>query len=578
MALVVVLLYRRLRAIKRMAWVLWAGVVFTLGITIVAGFSHFDARQAFSFPAGAFQLNHRFLIGLGAAMLIATYDYWGYYTIAYLAGEVRDPGRTLPRTIIGSIVIIAVLYLLMNISVLGVIPWQEFTSNRPSASHTAMVAELLGRSFGPVWAKVGAWLVIWTAFGSLFSLLLGASRVLWAAAAEATTSVRWHGCTPAEDFRRMCFCCWAPSRAVCCFFDLKAIIAALVALRIVLQFLLQQVGVVLLRRRRPDMPRPFRIWLYPLPVILATLGFLFVLASRAHAGREIVAALVVTFLVWPCTCGEPGAMPHGLSPSRERNRVGSEVVREEVIWNYGCRAYCNRNLPPSHGDSVGRLLALGVHPEVRAAASGEIRSVHVARRPEARCPDLSEANLDWPYSEGLRMDEAMHPLTLLTFGLYGETLPNQDGAPVRIIVPWKYGFKSAKSIVRVHFTDKEPPTTWNMMASNEYGFDSNVNPNVDHPRWSQKTDRRIGASLFKQRQPTLMFRLSCWFLLAGRSSTQEDVSVAWPRSEKQSVGQLLGAAFTTRPETSVPSTSSAWPELVYPVPASSDRRRSISER
>ncbi len=183
-ALVVVLLYRRLRAIKRMAWVLWAGVILTLGITIVAGFAHFDARQAFSFPAGAFQLNHRFLIGLGAAMLIATYDYWGYYTIAYLAGEVRDPGRTLPRTIIGSILIIAALYLLMNISVLGVIPWQEFTSNRPSASHTAMVAELLGRSFGPVWAKVGAWLVIWTAFGSLFSLLLGASRVLWAAAVE----------------------------------------------------------------------------------------------------------------------------------------------------------------------------------------------------------------------------------------------------------------------------------------------------------------------------------------------------------------------------------------------------------
>src|SRR3954462_1587786 len=120
-------------------------------------------------------------------------------------------------------------------------------------------------------------------------------------------------------------------------------------------------------------------------------------------------------------------------------------------------------------------------------------------------PGQRSGVLDWPYTEGLRMDEAMHPLTLLTFGLYGETLPNQDGAPVRVIVPWKYGFKSAKSIVRVHFTDKEPPTTWNRMASNEYGFYSNVNPNVDHPRWSQKTERRIGAPLFKQRQPTLMF-------------------------------------------------------------------------
>jgi sulfoxide reductase catalytic subunit YedY len=120
-------------------------------------------------------------------------------------------------------------------------------------------------------------------------------------------------------------------------------------------------------------------------------------------------------------------------------------------------------------------------------------------------PGLREINLNWPYSEGLRMDEAMHPLTLLTFGLYGEVLPNQDGAPVRIIVPWKYGFKSAKSIVKIHFTADQPPTAWNQMAPQEYGFYSNVNPNVDHPRWSQKTERRIGASLFNQRQPTLMF-------------------------------------------------------------------------
>jgi methionine sulfoxide reductase catalytic subunit len=120
-------------------------------------------------------------------------------------------------------------------------------------------------------------------------------------------------------------------------------------------------------------------------------------------------------------------------------------------------------------------------------------------------PDIRDVHLDWPYSEGLRMDEAMHPLTLLTFGLYGETLPNQDGAPVRVVVPWKYGFKSAKSIVKVRFVDRQPNTTWNDMASNEYGFYSNVNPNVDHPRWSQKTERVIGAPIWSQRQPTLMF-------------------------------------------------------------------------
>jgi methionine sulfoxide reductase catalytic subunit len=115
------------------------------------------------------------------------------------------------------------------------------------------------------------------------------------------------------------------------------------------------------------------------------------------------------------------------------------------------------------------------------------------------------AGIQWPYSEGLRMDEAMHPLTLLTFGLYGEVLPNQDGAPVRVIVPWKYGFKSAKSIVKIRFVKNQPNTTWNDMASNEYGFYSNVNPNHDHPRWSQKRERRIGFPIFRQMQPTLMF-------------------------------------------------------------------------
>jgi len=110
--------------------------------------------------------------------------------------------------------------------------------------------------------------------------------------------------------------------------------------------------------------------------------------------------------------------------------------------------------------------------------------------------------LEWPYVEGLRMDEAMHPLALLCFGMYGEELPNQDGAPLRIVLPWKYGFKSAKAIVRIRFTDNQPRNTWNIAAPNEYGFYSNVNPNVDHPRWSQARERRLGE-FFKR--PTLMF-------------------------------------------------------------------------
>ncbi|MBO9644388.1 MAG: protein-methionine-sulfoxide reductase catalytic subunit MsrP [Pseudacidovorax sp.] len=122
-------------------------------------------------------------------------------------------------------------------------------------------------------------------------------------------------------------------------------------------------------------------------------------------------------------------------------------------------------------------------------------------------PFVGSRVLDWPYAEGLRMDEAMHPLTLLTFGMYGEVLPNQNGAPVRIVVPWKYGFKSAKSIVKIRFVEKQPGTAWNKAAANEYGFYSNVNPEVDHPRWSQATERRIGepGGLFAKRRKTLMF-------------------------------------------------------------------------
>jgi sulfoxide reductase catalytic subunit YedY len=124
----------------------------------------------------------------------------------------------------------------------------------------------------------------------------------------------------------------------------------------------------------------------------------------------------------------------------------------------------------------------------------------------AQMPGVKGRVIDWPYVEGLRMDEAMHPLTLLTVGMYGQVLANQNGAPVRVIVPWKYGFKSAKSLVRIRFVRDQPRTSWNLLAPDEYGFYSNVNPNVDHPRWSQATERRIGeGGLFTPKRKTLMF-------------------------------------------------------------------------
>lgn len=143
----------------------------------------------------------------------------------------------------------------------------------------------------------------------------------------------------------------------------------------------------------------------------------------------------------------------------------------------------------------------------RAQPTGNAKYVQFISLADPRqMPGIAQNIIDWPYSEGLRMDEAMHPLTLLTLGLYGQVLPNQNGAPVRIEVPWKYGFKSAKSIVKIRLVEQQPPTAWNTYAPQEYGFYSNVNPNVDHPRWSQATERRIGdGGFFTPKRPTLMF-------------------------------------------------------------------------
>src|SRR3569832_259880 len=130
----------------------------------------------------------------------------------------------------------------------------------------------------------------------------------------------------------------------------------------------------------------------------------------------------------------------------------------------------------------------------------------ISQADKKQMPGVNSRILEWPYAEGLRMDEASHPLSLLTFGMYGEVLPNQNGAPVRIVVPWKYGFKSAKSIVKIRFMRDQPKTAWNLVAPREYGFYSNVNPQVDHPRWSQASERRIGEDgLFTRKRKALMF-------------------------------------------------------------------------
>lgn len=171
---------------------------------------------------------------------------------------------------------------------------------------------------------------------------------------------------------------------------------------------------------------------------------------------------------------------------------------EERIYRFRCVEAWAMVVPWIGFELAGLLNRVGVQPGAKFVA------FETLLRPE-EMPGQSSPFIEWPYREGLRLDEAMHPLTILATGLYGEAMPKQNGAPIRLVVPWKYGFKSIKSIVRISLVDRMPQTTWNMLQPNEYGFYSNVNPNVDHPRWSQASERRIGAGLFGGRQDTLMF-------------------------------------------------------------------------
>lgn len=171
---------------------------------------------------------------------------------------------------------------------------------------------------------------------------------------------------------------------------------------------------------------------------------------------------------------------------------------EERIYRFRCVEAWSMIIPWIGFELSGLLNRVGVQPGAKYVAFETL--VRPEEMPGQRAPIL-----DWPYREGLRLDEALHPLTILATGLYGEEMPNQNGAPIRLVVPWKYGFKSIKSIVRISLVAEEPPTTWNMLQPSEYGFYANVNPTVDHPRWSQATERRVGSGLFGGRQDTLMF-------------------------------------------------------------------------
>src|SRR5437870_10810278 len=240
---------------------LWIGTIVTAIVVVVTGALHFDHRVAFDFPPGAFTFSLGFLLGLGAASRIGVYDYLGYYDVCYIGDEVRDPGRVIPRSILISTVLVAVIYLAINLSIIGVVPWRDFV---PAASHPQsnfVVSIFMERIYGPGIATLFTAMILWTAFGSVFALLLGYSRVPYAAAKGGYFFKVFAGLHPSGGFPYVSLIVLALLPIFAGFVSLGMVIDALITTRILVQFIGQIGAVTLLRRRAPDLPRPYRMWL-----------------------------------------------------------------------------------------------------------------------------------------------------------------------------------------------------------------------------------------------------------------------------------------------------------------------------
>ncbi len=294
--LVTAMLYRNLSTVTRLAWILFAGVITAIAGVIVSGFAHAAAAGGWHMPPAPAQSLALAVAGLAHATLITTYDYWGYYNITFLGSEVRNPSRTIPRAILLSVLFVSSFYVAMNMAALPAL--------RNAAAHTAesavtrvqLVADVARSAFGQWAGYTMAALVVWTAFSSVFSLLLGYSRVPYAAAESGNYFRFLAAIHPRHGIPHRSLVALGTVAAAFCFFSLDQVITMLVITRILLQFFLQHIGVILLRVRRPELERPFRMPFYPLPPLAAMAGFLFILVNRAHAlgGLAVAAGIAVS--------------------------------------------------------------------------------------------------------------------------------------------------------------------------------------------------------------------------------------------------------------------------------------------
>jgi amino acid transporter len=298
----IALLYRRITSIAKITVSLWVGTMLTTIAVIATGAVHFDPALAFDFPPGAFNFSLGFLMGLGAASRVGVYDYLGYYDISYIGDEVDNPGHVIPRSILISTVAVAAIYIGINLSIIGVVSWREFVPAGEHPESSFIVSIFMEKIYGPRVATIFTLMILWTAFGSVFALLLGYSRIPYAAAREGYFFAPFGRLHPTKGFPYLSVLVLGLISIVACLFSLGIVIDALIATRIVVQFMGQIAGVMLLRRTQPDLPRPYRIWLYPLPTLIALVGWIFIFVTTdvrvIGFGLGILALGVGCFLIW----------------------------------------------------------------------------------------------------------------------------------------------------------------------------------------------------------------------------------------------------------------------------------------
>ncbi len=337
-ALTVVLLYRKIESVAKLMVALWVGVILTIAVVLVCGLPHISARVAFDFPPGAFSFSQGFLLGLGSAMMWAMYDYLGYYSICYIGDEVRAPSRTMPRSILISVLAVAAIYLLMNVSIISVVPWREALKSEYIAS------EFMERLHGRWWGALMTVLVCWTAFASVFTLTLAYSRIPYAAARDGFFFSAFARLHPRGDFPHVSLLVLGAVAMGAGFFSLDAVISVFVTSRILVQFLAQIAAVARLRSQRAS-NSGFRMMLYPLPALVALVGWCYIFATSD---------LDYGLAPWQCSRRASWRMPYGRDTAEnpcdgliERRPFAQTGMREAKY--IGCRGRRMARAAPEPG-------------------------------------------------------------------------------------------------------------------------------------------------------------------------------------------------------------------------------------